>query len=99
MDMQNTGNTIPMSKQVRYFGATKAKMVAAVGHRTVDAHLSMSIFLVGIGNNDMYVSAAAELARNASAADQRRNAAMLYVSLISNYSATIAVQPSLPNHA
>ncbi|KAF8667896.1 hypothetical protein HU200_052522 [Digitaria exilis] len=94
LDSTNAGNTIPLSKQVHYFGATKAKMVAAVGPRAVDAHLSKSIFLLGIGNNDMYVFAAAELARNTSAADQRRNAAVLYVSLISNYSATISVQPS-----
>nr|CAB3470565.1 unnamed protein product [Digitaria exilis] len=90
LDSTNAGNTIPLSKQVHYFGATKAKMVAAVGPRAVDAHLSKSIFLLGIGNNDMYVFAAAELARNTSAADQRRNAAVLYVSLISNYSATIS---------
>nr|CAB3468079.1 unnamed protein product [Digitaria exilis] len=90
LDSTNAGNTIPLSKQVHYFGATKAKMVAAVAPRAVDAHLSKSVFLLGIGNNDMYVFAAAELARNTSAADQRRNAAVLYASLISNYSATIS---------
>ncbi|RLM55301.1 GDSL esterase/lipase [Panicum miliaceum] len=37
--LQNAGNTIPLSKQVEYFGATKAKMVAAVGPRAANAQL------------------------------------------------------------
>ena len=90
--MQNAGNTIPLSKQVQYFGATKAKMAAAVGSHAVNALLSRSVFLLGIGNNDMYVFAAAELlARNRSAADQRRDAAVLHANLLSNYSATVTV--------
>ncbi|OEL35395.1 GDSL esterase/lipase [Dichanthelium oligosanthes] len=89
LDSTNAGNTIPLSKQVQYFGATKAKMVAAVGPRKANALISRSIFLFGIGNNDMYVFAGAERAQNRSAADQRRDAAALYASLISNYSATV----------
>ncbi|KAG2611940.1 GDSL esterase/lipase At5g55050-like [Panicum virgatum] len=88
LDSTNAGNTIPLSKQVEYFGATKAKMVAAVGLRAASAQLSRSIFLVGIGNNDMFVSAMAARAQNRSAAD-RTNAAALYVNLIANYSATV----------
>ena len=86
--MQNAGNTIQLSKQVEYFGATKAKMVAAVGLRAASAQLSRSIFLVGMGNNDMFVSAMAARSQNRSAAD-RTNAAALYVNLIANYSATV----------
>ena len=80
-----------MSQQVRYFESTKAKMVAAAGAGAVDALLPRSIFLLNAGNNDFYVFAAAELARNRSAADQRSDAAALYASLISNYSAAVKV--------
>lgn len=97
--MQNAGNTIPLSKQVEYFSATKAKMVAAAGSHAVNARLSRSVFLLNIGNNDMYVFAAAELARNRSAADQRRDAAVLYANLISNYSATVTVHTKLATTA
>ncbi|WVZ79160.1 hypothetical protein U9M48_026771 [Paspalum notatum var. saurae] len=90
LDSTNAGNTIPWSKQVQDFGATKAKMVAAASPGAVDALLSRSIFLIGIGNNDMYVFLAAELARNRSAAEQRSDAVVaLYASLVSNYSATV----------
>nr|CAB3468601.1 unnamed protein product [Digitaria exilis] len=89
LDSTNAGNNIPLSKQVQYFKATKAKMVAAAGPVAVNAVLSRSVFLLNAGNNDMYVFAAAELARNRSAADQRSDAAALYASLVSNYSSTI----------
>ncbi|CAL5039710.1 unnamed protein product [Urochloa decumbens] len=89
LDSTNAGSTIPLSKQLEYFNATKAKMVAAVGAGAVSSLLSRSIFLVNIGNNDFYVFAAAELARNRSAEEQRSDAAALYASLLSNYSATI----------
>ncbi|CAL5049005.1 unnamed protein product [Urochloa decumbens] len=89
LDSTNAGSTIPLSKQLEYFNATKAKMVTAVGAPAVNALLSRSIFLVNIGNNDFYVFAAAELARNRSAEEQRSDAAALYASLLSNYSATI----------
>ncbi|RLN12777.1 GDSL esterase/lipase [Panicum miliaceum] len=89
LDSTNAGSTILLSKQVEYFEATKAKMVDAAGAGAVDALLSRSVFLVNAGNNDFYVFAAAELARNRSAADQRRDAAALYASLLSNYSAAV----------
>ncbi|CAN6177312.1 unnamed protein product [Urochloa humidicola] len=89
LDSTNAGSTIPLSKQVHYFNATKAKMVTAVGAGAVSALLSRSIFLFNIGNNDFYVFVAAELARNRSAEDQRSDAAALYANLLSNYSATI----------
>jgi phospholipase/lecithinase/hemolysin len=94
--MQNAGSTIPLSKEVKYFGATKAKMVAAVGPNTVNPVISRSIFLIGMGNNDLYVFAASERARNRSDADQRKDAAAaLYSSLISNYSAAVTELYSL----
>lgn len=89
--MQNAGKTIPLSKQLQYFDATKAKMVTAIGASEVAVHLSKSIFLVNIGNNDFYVFALAQLARNRSAEEQRRDAAALYPVLISNYSESITV--------
>ncbi|RCV32540.1 hypothetical protein SETIT_7G011200v2 [Setaria italica] len=92
LDSTNTGNTIPLSKQVQYFGATKAKMVAAIGPCAVNARLSRAIFVIAIGNNDMSVSAAAERAQNKSATDRRRDVATLYVNLVSNYSSAITVQ-------
>ncbi|KAF8687204.1 hypothetical protein HU200_042872 [Digitaria exilis] len=82
LDPTNAGNNIPLSKQVQYFKATKAKMVAAAGPVAVNAVLSRSVFLLNAGNNDMYVFAAAELARNS-------DAAALYASLVSNYFAAI----------
>ncbi|CAN6177995.1 unnamed protein product, partial [Urochloa humidicola] len=89
LDSTNAGNTIPLSKQVRYFNATRAKMVTAVGAHAANTLLSKSIFLIGIGNNDMFVSAFAERAQNKSAADQKKDAAALYADLVSNYTATI----------
>ncbi|CAD6231064.1 unnamed protein product [Miscanthus lutarioriparius] len=92
----NAGNTVPLSKEVKYFGATKAKMVAAVGPDTVNPVISRSIFLIGMGNNDLYVFAASERVQNRSDAEQRRDAAAaLYGSLISNYSATVTEVYSL----
>jgi len=93
--MQNAGSTIPLSKEVKYFGATKAKMVAGAGANTVNPVISRSIFLIGMGNNDLYVFAASERARNRSDAEQRRDAAALYASLISNYSAAVTELYSL----
>ncbi|EES01001.2 GDSL esterase/lipase At5g37690 isoform X2 [Sorghum bicolor] len=92
LDSTNAGSTIPLSKEVKYFGATKAKMVAAVGPNTANPAISQSIFLIGMGNNDLYVFAASERARNRSAADDERSdaaAAALYAGLISNYSAAV----------
>ncbi|CAN6201472.1 unnamed protein product [Urochloa humidicola] len=89
LDSTNAGSTIPLSKQVRYFNATRAKMVAAVGPHAATTLLSKSIFLLGIGNNDMFVSALAERARNRSAAEQKSDAAALYADLISNYTAAM----------
>ncbi|CAD6238011.1 unnamed protein product [Miscanthus lutarioriparius] len=95
LDSTNAGSTIPLSKEVKYFGATKAKMVAAAGANTVNPVISRSIFLIGMGNNDLYVFAASERARNRSDAEQRRDAAALYASLISNYSAAVTELYSL----
>ncbi|XP_012700963.1 GDSL esterase/lipase At5g55050 [Setaria italica] len=89
LDSTNAGNTIRLSKQVQYFGTTKAKMVAALGPNVANALLSRSIFLIGIGNNDMYVFESAERAQNRSAVEQRRETAVLYGNLISNYTATM----------
>ncbi|TVU17782.1 hypothetical protein EJB05_33838, partial [Eragrostis curvula] len=51
-----------------------------------NALLARSIFLVGVGSNDLFGFAAAEQAQNRSAAD---DVAAFYTSLISNYSAAI----------
>jgi hypothetical protein len=80
-----------LSKEVEYFKATKAKMVAAVGAAAVDALLKKSVFVVNMGNNDIYAFADSERERNRSAEDQRRDAAALYANLVSNYSASIKV--------
>ena len=91
--MQNAGNTIPLSKQVQYFNATRSKMAAVAGSGAVSAHLSKSFFLIGIGGNDLSVFAnAAEQARNRSAAEKQSDTAAFYGSLISNYSAAITVK-------
>lgn len=96
LDSTNAGNTIPLSEEVKYFGATKAKMVAAAGPSAVNPLISRSIFLIGMGNNDLYVFGASERARNRSDAEQRRDAAaLLYASLVSNYSAAVTELYSL----
>ncbi|KAF8686860.1 hypothetical protein HU200_043364 [Digitaria exilis] len=89
LDSTNAGNCIPLSRQVEYFNATRAKMVAAAGSAAVKALLTKSIFLIGVGSNDLFVFAATEAARNRSAAEQQSDAAALFADLISNYSATI----------
>jgi hypothetical protein len=88
---QNAGKCIPLSTQVHYFNATKAKMVAAVGAAAVTKLLADSIVLMGIASNDMFVFAGGEQARNRSAAEQQTDAAALFADLLSNYSATITV--------
>lgn len=95
--MKNEGNNIPLSRQVQYFKATWSKMVANDGSGVVRALLSRSVFLIGIGGNDLSAFANAEHqdARNRSAAVAARHddddVAAFYGSLISNYSATITV--------
>ena len=65
-------------------------MVAAVGSGAVDALLLKSIFLLGVGSNDLFVFTT-ELAKQNRSATQSDIAA-LYGSLISNYSAAITVR-------
>lgn len=95
--MQNAGNTIPLWKQVQYFNATKARMVAFTAARgnssgaVVDALLAESVFLIGIGTNDMIVFA--EQQHNRSGADNWDDMLLvdeLYTNLVSNYSAAIS---------
>ncbi|CAL5040789.1 unnamed protein product [Urochloa decumbens] len=81
LDSTNPGKTIS-SRQVQYFKATKSKMSSTLGSRAVNATLSRSIFLIGVGSNDMFVFAAAA---------QQSDVAAFYASLLSNYSATIQV--------
>jgi len=83
--MQNAWqHIIPLSKQVQYFNDTRAKMVAAVGSAAaVDALLARSMFLISVGNNDLFGSPAAQ---------QQSDAAAFLAHLISNYSATITVR-------
>ncbi|KAL6603432.1 hypothetical protein ACP70R_043793 [Stipagrostis hirtigluma subsp. patula] len=84
LDSTNAGKTVPLSRQVQYFNATKARMVSALGSGAVNASLSRSVFLIGVGANDLFAFATAS-----SAADQQSAAAALFADLISNYSATI----------
>jgi len=78
--MQFAGMNIPLSKQVRNFGTTRAQMVASLGSTTANDLLSKSLFLVAIGTNDMAAFAATH---------QQTDVAAFYSSLISNYSAAI----------
>jgi hypothetical protein len=86
--MQNAGNNIPLSKQVRYFESTNAEMVAKAGSGAVTQLLSESFFLLGVGSNDLFVFAAAQAQQNRSAAQSDVDAFVR--SLISSYSATIS---------
>jgi phospholipase/lecithinase/hemolysin len=80
--MKNSGKCIPLSRQMEYFNATRAQMLAAAGSRAATAQLSNSIFLITVGSNDLFVFAAAE-------EKQWSAATALVADLISNYSATI----------
>jgi phospholipase/lecithinase/hemolysin len=82
--VQNAGYTIPFSEQVRYFKSTKAQMVAVNGSGAVNDLLARSVFLIGIGANDIFAALSRQNIRSGSgAADQ------LYSSLVSYYSAAI----------
>ncbi|CAD6338272.1 unnamed protein product [Miscanthus lutarioriparius] len=89
----NAGSTIPLSKQVQYFNATRSKMIvaaAAGSSNAVDTLINRSFFLLLFGGNDVFAFANAEQARNRSgAADLQSDAAAFYGSLVSNYSAAI----------
>jgi len=91
--MQNAGSTIPLSKQVQYFNATRSKMIVAAvagSSDAVDTLINRSFFLLLFGGNDVFAFANAEQARNRSgAADLQSDAAAFYGSLVSNYSAAI----------
>jgi hypothetical protein len=91
--VQNAGNNIPLSKQVQYFKSTKSQMISKLGSRTTNLLLSKSTYLFSVGSNDLFVFATAQASasQNKSAADQQRDVATLYTSLISNYTATITV--------
>ncbi|CAN6287602.1 unnamed protein product [Urochloa humidicola] len=77
------GNNIPLSRQVQYFNATCSEMVSSKGSGAVTALLSRSIFLIGLGGNDL--SAFANAAEHAPDSD----VAAFYGNLISHYSTTI----------
>ncbi|WVZ78423.1 hypothetical protein U9M48_026135 [Paspalum notatum var. saurae] len=87
----NAGNTIPLSKQVRYFNATRSQMIAAVGSGAVADLLSKSIVLIGIGGNDLleFANAEEQALMNRSTAQQQADADAFDASLVSNYSAAI----------
>ena len=87
--MQNEGNNIPLSQQVRLFESTKAEMEAKVGPRAVSKLLSKSFFLVGAGSNDFFAFATAQAKQNRTATQSDVTA--FYGSLLSNYSTTITV--------
>lgn len=88
--MQNAGNNIPFSKQVRYFASTKLEMEAACGTRKVSTFLcrkkvskllAKSFFLLSIGGNDLFQTKPTSPAE----------VAAIYANLMSNYSAAITV--------
>ncbi|CAN6192570.1 unnamed protein product [Urochloa humidicola] len=90
LDSTFAGKYIPLSKQVRYFGATRGEMVATLGACAANELLSKSLFLISIGSNDIGVFAAAQQQSNTSAAAQvHHDVAAYYSSLVSNYSAAI----------
>jgi phospholipase/lecithinase/hemolysin len=69
--VQNAGYTIPFSEQVRYFKSTKAQMVAVNGSGAVNDLLARSVFLIGIGANDIFAALSRQNIRSGSgAADQ-----------------------------
>jgi len=84
MYMQFAGTNIPLSKQVRNFGVTRAQMVTTLGSTTANHLLSKSLFLLAIGTNDMAAFAITHQ-------QQHSDVAAFYSILISNYSAAITV--------
>ncbi|CAL5040558.1 unnamed protein product [Urochloa decumbens] len=87
LDSTNAGKSIPLSRQVEYFNATRATMLAAMDDGTVDDLLAKSIFLISAGSNDLLLSQQQQ-SRNSSSG--RSSSLVVSVSdLISNYSATI----------
>ncbi|KAM3215323.1 hypothetical protein ACQJBY_067365 [Aegilops geniculata] len=79
LDSTSAGISIPLSKQVRYFAATKAEMETAVGRGNVSRLLAHSFFLLGVGSNDLFQSTATT----------QGDVIALYTALISNYTAAI----------
>ncbi|CAL5050221.1 unnamed protein product [Urochloa decumbens] len=82
LDSTLSGKNIPLSKQVRNLGVTRAEMVTILGATTANDLLSKSLFLFAIGTNDMAAFAATQ-------GQQQSDVAAFYSSLISNYSSTI----------
>ncbi|CAN6192564.1 unnamed protein product [Urochloa humidicola] len=82
LDSTFAGTNIPLSKQVRNFGTTRAQMVTNIGGTKANDLLSKSLFLVGIGTNDIAAFAATNQ-------QEQSDVAAFYSSLVSNYSATI----------
>ncbi|CAN6215585.1 unnamed protein product, partial [Urochloa humidicola] len=58
LDSTFAGTNIPLSKQVRNFGTTRAQMVTNIGGTKANDLLSKSLFLIGIGTNDIAAFAA-----------------------------------------
>jgi hypothetical protein len=87
--VQNAGNNIPLSKQVKYFHLTKVAMEAKLGSGVVNDRLAKSFFLLGIGSNDLYQFVLGQQAKNKSATQS--DATAFYDILMSNYSAAITV--------
>lgn len=81
---KNAGSNIPLSRQVEYFNATWYKMVTSKGSDAASALLSRSVFLIGIGGND--------LSAFANTGQAQSHDAEFYSSLVSNYKATITVK-------
>ncbi|OEL18098.1 GDSL esterase/lipase [Dichanthelium oligosanthes] len=70
-----------LDSTVQYFNATWSKMVASKGFGAVSTLLSRSVFLIGLGGNDLSAFANTQQAQS--------DVAAFYRILISNYKATI----------
>ncbi|KAJ0983042.1 hypothetical protein J5N97_011297 [Dioscorea zingiberensis] len=53
LDSINKGRSIPFSKQISYFAKTVKMIKKKIGIQQAQKHLSKSIFMISIGNNDI----------------------------------------------
>ncbi|KAJ0982964.1 hypothetical protein J5N97_011219 [Dioscorea zingiberensis] len=53
LDSINKGRSIPFSKQISYFAKTVKTIKKNIGIQQAQKHLSKSIFMISIGNNDI----------------------------------------------
>ncbi|KAL6854568.1 hypothetical protein ACP4OV_019130 [Aristida adscensionis] len=89
LDSTHAGNSVPLSRQVQYFNATRSLMAAKLGSAgAANCLLSKSVFLISVGSSDMFVFHTA-MQNKSTTPRQDSDVAAFYASLISHYSATI----------